>query len=390
MIDFDFISPTKIYFEKEKENEIGTILKERNAHKVLIVAGTSSIFSSGLYDRVIKQLNNENISYITFKGVRANPTKSKAKEGLLLARENNIDYILAIGGGSVIDTAKLIACTYNYDGDIFDFNMHKAKPTSALPIGVILTISASGSELSSSCVIQDDELEIKKGFNSDLVRPAFVIENPELTYTVSKEQTAYGIVDIFMHTFERYMQPSNEIEPADGFAETVVKSVIKAGAIAYENPNDYQSRAILMLMSSLSHNGLTSIGKSFSMPIHQLEHAISGKYPFVAHGAGLAILFAKWSIYYLPYEVDKFDLFARNVFDLHNPDKYQNGLEGIKKMDEFFASLNMPKTFKDLGIIDVDVVSLSKLVSDNGKRIIHQKGKDMDESVMIEIYNMCL
>ncbi len=390
MINFDFVSPTKIYFGKGKEEEIGTILKEINAHKILIVAGTLSIFKSGLYDKVTKLLDKENITYITFKGVRANPTKAKAIEGLKLARENNVDYILAIGGGSVIDTAKLIACTYSYVGDIFDFNLHKAKPTSALPIGVILTISASGSELSSSCVIQDDELEMKKGFNSDLVRPTFVIENPELTYSVSKEQTAYGIVDIFMHTFERYMQPSCEIEPADGFAETVMKSVIKAGKIAYDNPCDYESRAVLMLMSSLSHNGLTNIGKPPLMPVHQLEHAISGKYPFVAHGAGLAVLFAKWSIYYLPYELDKFDSFARNVFNLHNPDKYQNGLSGIKMMDEFFSSLNMPKTFRDLGIDDVDVTSLAKLVSDNGKRTIHQKSKEMDESVMIEIYRLCL
>ena len=390
MIDFDFVSPTKIYFGKDKENLIGNICNSYNYKKVLIIIGQGSTRKSGLLDKVLLSLNESNVEYRLLEGVRPNPTIDLCRNGIVLARNYQPDMLLAIGGGSVIDTAKNIAVGYYYDGDSFDFNLHKVTPNKALPIGVILTIAASGSELSNSCVIQNDTLQIKKGFNCDLVRPVFAIENPELTYNVSKVQTAYGIVDIMMHTLERYFNASSDNEPADGFAEVLLRSVIKAARTVVDNPNDYDARATLMLMSSLSHNGLTSIGKGGFLYVHQLEHAVSGVYPDVAHAAGLAVLFPAWAKYYVNYDTDKFDRLATNVFGLQLPDKLANAKAGIDEIEKLFAILSMPKTFKDLGISSPDINKLVNLITDNGNKVIKHPKKDMDQKVLFEIFESCL
>ena len=389
MIDFDFEIKTKLYFGADKEKEIGNILCDLNVKKVLIVIGRGSVRKSGLLDEVVSLISDKKIEYRLLEGVRPNPTIEKVIEGLNLAKEFKPGLILAIGGGSVIDTAKLIAVDYYYDGDLFDFNNHKAKPTKALPVGVILTISASGSEMSTSCVIQDDAKKVKKGFNSPLNRPFFAIENPKLTYSVGDYQTACGVVDIMMHTLERYFQSSAENEPADGFAETVLRSVIKAGQTVMKKPDDYEARAVLMLMSSMSHNGLTSIGKPFGMPVHQLEHSLSGIYPNIAHGAGLAVLWPAWAKYYIQYDVDKFDQYAHNVWNSNLPDKLENGLNGIKLTEEFFHYIGMPlrlADFKD-GYIDID--GLVSNFSEKGTRIVAHHVKPLDEEVARIIYNSC-
>ena len=269
MINFDLGIKTKIYFGPEKEKMVGSLLAEYGAHRVLVVIGQGSVRKSGLLTVVLESIKEQSLEYLVVEGVRPNPTSDFVRDALVKAREFKSDFILAVGGGSVMDTAKSIAAGYYYDFDPFTFNLHKAVPKKALPVGVILTISASGSEMSTSCVIQDDVTGIKKGFNSEVIRPVFAIENPELTYSVSPYQTACGIVDIMMHTLERYFQPSSENEPADGFAEALLRSVIKAGQTVMRKPDDYESRAVLMLMSSLSHNGLTNIGKPFGMPVHQ-------------------------------------------------------------------------------------------------------------------------
>jgi len=390
MIDFEFVSPTKIYFGNNKEQLIGQICAEGGYKRVFIVIGQGSVKRSGLLDRVLQSLNENDIKYEILEGVRANPTIDLCHIGIERARVFVPNLILAIGGGSVIDTAKNIAVGYYYAGDSFDFNLHKAKPKKALPIGVILTIAASGSELSNSCVIQNDETGIKKGFNEDIVRPVFAIENPKLTYSVSKVQTAYGIVDIMMHTLERYFHASSNIEPADGFAEALLRSVISAAHILVKNPTDYEARAVIMLMSSLSHNGLTSIGKKSLLFVHQIEHAVSGVYPEVAHAAGLAVLFPAWAKYYVNYDVDKFNKLAVNVFNLHNRNKLENAKNGIAEIEKLFALLEMPKTFKDLGIKNVDVEKLANLVTDNGNRVIEHPKKNMDKEVVTVIINNCL
>ena len=390
MIDFDFISPTKIYFGSNKEELIGQICNERGYKRIYIVIGQGSVKRSGLLDRVLSSLKENNIEYRILEGVRPNPTIDLCHKGIEEARAYAPNLLLAIGGGSVIDTAKNIAVGYFYAGDSFDFNLHKAKPKKALPIGVILTIAASGSELSTSCVIQDDEKQIKRGFNDDLVRPVFAIENPKLTYSVSKVQTAYGVVDIMMHTLERYFNASSDNEPADGFAEALLRSVIKAAKTVVNNPTDYDARAVLMLMSSYSHNGLTSIGKGSLLYVHQLEHAVSGMYPSVAHAAGLAVLFPAWAKYYVNYDVDKFDSLARNVFNLQNKNKNDNARAGINEIEKLFAILGMPKTFKDLGIDNPDIEKLVNLITDNGERVINHPKKDMDKEVLTTIFKSCL
>ena len=390
MIDFDFISPTKIYFGNNKEELIGQICLDGGYKRVYIVIGQGSVKRTGLLDRVLESLDKAGIKYQVLEGVRANPTIDLCHKGIEEARVFAPNLILGIGGGSVIDTAKNIAVGYFYAGDSFDFNLHKAKPKKALPVGVILTISASGSELSNSCVIQDDEKQIKRGFNDDLVRPVFAIENPKLTYSVSKVQTAYGIVDIMMHTLERYFNGSSDNEPADGFAEALLRSVIKAAKTVMDNPTDYDARAVLMLMSSLSHNDITSIGKGKLLFVHQIEHAVSGVYPEVAHAAGLAVLFPAWAKYYVNYDTDKFNSLAVNVFGIHKMNKMDAAKAGIQELEKLFASLGMPKTFKDLGIDKVDVELLANLVTDNGNRVIPHPKKDMDKEVVKAIINSCL
>ena len=390
MIDFDFISPTKIYFGTNKEELVGQICSERGYKRVYIVIGQGSVKRSGLLDIVLKSLDENDIQYQVLEGVRPNPTIDLCHEGIEEARVFAPNLILAIGGGSVVDTAKNIAVGYFYVGDSFDFNLHKVKPKKALPIGVILTIAASGSELSTSCVIQDDKTQIKQGFNDDIVRPVFAIENPKLTYSVSKVQTAYGVVDIMMHTLERYFNASSDNEPADGFAEVLLRSVIKAAKTVVNNPTDYDARAVLMLMSSLSHNGLTSIGKNGVFFIHPIEHAVSGMYPQVAHAAGLAVLFPAWAKYYISYDVDKFDSLARNVFGLNNKNKVENAKAGINEIEKLFVILGMPKTFKDLGINNPDIDKLVNLITDNGERVIKHPKKDMDKEVLTTILKSCL
>ena len=390
MIDFDFISPTKIYFGNNKEELIGQICLDGGYKRVYIVIGQGSVKRNGLLSRVLESLGKAGIKYQVLEGVRANPTIDLCHKGIEEARAFAPNLILGIGGGSVMDTAKNIAVGYFYAGDSFDFNLHKAKPKKALPVGVILTIAASGSELSNSCVIQDDEKLIKRGFNDDLIRPVFAIENPKLTYSVSKVQTAYGIVDIMMHTLERYFNGSSDNEPADGFAEALLRSVVKAAKTVIDNPTDYDARAVLMLMSSLSHNDLTSIGKGKMLFVHQIEHAVSGVYPQVAHAAGLAVLFPAWAKYYVNYDVDKFNSLALNVFGLHKRDKLDNAKAGIQEIEKLFALLGMPKTFKDLGIDNVDVELLANLVTDNGNKVIGHPKKDMDKEVVKAIVNSCL
>ena len=390
MIDFDFISPTKIYFGTNKEELIGQICAERGYKRVYIVIGQGSVKRNGLLDRVLASLNASDIKYQILEGVRPNPTIDLCHKGIEEARVFAPNLILAIGGGSVVDTAKNIAVGYFYVGDSFDFNLHKVKPKKALPIGVILTIAASGSELSTSCVIQDDEKQIKQGFNDDIVRPVFAIENPKLTYSVSKVQTAYGVVDIMMHTLERYFNASSDNEPADGFAEALLRSVVKAARTVVNNPTDYDSRATLMLMSSLSHNGITSIGKNGAFFVHPIEHAVSAVYPDVAHAAGLAVIFPAWAKYYLSYDLDKFDNLARNVFGLNNKNKLDNAKAGINEIEKLFAILGMPKTFKDLGIDNPDIDKLVNIITNNGERVIKHPKKDMDKEVLTTILKNCL
>lgn len=390
MKNFDFYSPTKIYFGPEKERNVGPILKSFGASKVLVVIGKNSVVKSGLLGKVAYSLESVFIPYQILRGVRANPTFDLVKEGVRIVKENKIDFILAVGGGSVIDTAKCIAVNACHDVDVKTFNLHLAEPTKALPIGVVLTISAAGSELSNSCVIQDDETGMKVGFNSDLVRPVFAIEDPVLTYSVSPEQTAYGVVDILMHTLERYFSPSEEYELADEFALGLIKNVLEVGLLAYRNPDNYLYRSRLMLASSFSHNGLTSLGKSYNMPVHQLEHPLSGKFVNVAHGCGLAVLFPAWCRYYYKYDLDKFTTIGEKIFGIYSGDKEADALATISAFEEYFSSLGMPHRLSELGVKEEDIPDLVSNVTRNGTRTVYHHTKSINDEVAREIYYSCL
>lgn len=390
MKNFEFVSPTKIYFGSGKENDVGSILKEFGANRVLIVIGKNSVIKSGLLERVVVSLGKASIPFELLRGVRANPTFDLVEEGLSIIRTHKIDFILAIGGGSVIDTAKCIAVNFYHNGGVKDINLHKAIPTKALPVGVILTISAAGSELSNSCVIQDDATGIKVGFNSDLVRPVFAIENPELTYSLPKEQIAYGVVDILMHTLERYFSESDKYEIADEFALGLIKNVLEVGLLAYQNPTNYEYQSALMLASSLSHNGLTSIGKKYYMPVHQLEHPLSGSFPHIAHGLGLAVLFPAWCKYYYKYDIDKFTTLGERVFDIYSGDKEQDALATISAFEEYFARMDLPNKLSDLGVKKEDIESLVNKVTNNNTRTVYHHTKPINDEVARKIYYSCL
>ena len=384
--EFNVRLSTEIIFGPKKEEEIGKTLLRFNAKNVLIIIGKNSVVKSGLLNRVIKSLENENITYEILRGVRANPTYELVKEGLNIVLEKNIDFLLPIGGGSVIDTAKCIAVNAFHAGDVKDFNLHLAIPEKALPIGVILTISAAGSEMSTSCVVQDDETGVKRGFNSELVRPAFVIENPELTYSVNKEQTAYGVVDILMHTLERYFTRSDKYELADELALGLLRNVVDVGLTAYNEPENYDARARLMLDSTVSHNGMTSIGKDYIMSVHALEHALSGKFVHVAHACGLAILFPAWARKYVAFDTAKFARLGRHVFDISEKDDKKAALQTIEEFERYFAKFDLPNRLSQVGVKEEDIDDLVNLVTKNGTSVVPHHVLPIDAKVAREIF----
>lgn len=388
MENFTFCTPTKILFGRHQEENVGKEIKNYHGTKVLIVYGQKSIEKTGLLSRLLTYLDNEQLDYVLCGGVEPNPKLSFVCEAIKKAKEENIDFVLAVGGGSAIDAAKLIATGFYYQGNPFDFNEKKACPHKALPLGVVLTIAAAGSEMSSSCVITDDSRHKKTGFNSEFNRPLFAIENPEITFTVSKYQTACGIVDILMHTLERYFSPSSELECADDIAIGLLKSVMKAAYMVMENPTSYEARANLMLTSSLSHNGITGIGKNISMPVHQLEHALSGLYDFVAHGAGLSVLFPAWSMVYYQYSLPKFVRLAVEVMGVEGNTDSETAYLGIVAIQKFFHSLGMPITLSELGIESADTDALLNLLFDN-RDCIMSAGATLDRQSAQRIFSLC-
>lgn len=365
-----YYAPTKLYIGQEEEN-IGTILKEFNAKKVLVLYGKGSIIKNGLYDTVINKLKEDNICFFVEGGIEPNPKVEFVRN--VLAKNYDIDFILAIGGGSVIDTAKSIAVSYKQNIDPWEFNKKTKVPKKALPIGVILTIAAAGSEMSNSCVISNLALEAKNGFNSDLVRPKFAIMNPINTFSLPKYQIACGIVDIMMHTLERFITPYKS-DLADELSIGILRCVYKNGLIAYNDPKNYDARRELMLSSSFSHNGLTEIARPMCFRVHQFEHVMSALHDDIAHGAGLAVAFIAYAKYIYKNEIalERFKMLAYRVFDIKETNnKEEDALNGILKLQEFFIKLGMPKNMNDLGIKEDELENLSLHVSWNKTRTIN-------------------
>lgn len=385
MIDFNYYSPTKIIFGLEKENEVGKIIKDYGYKKILFHYGKSSIKQNGLYDRIVNSLNENNIEFIELGNVEPNPKIDLVRKGVELAKKEKVEMILAVGGGSVIDSGKAIACGALVEFDPWLFNSHEKKPEFALPVGVILTISAAGSELSNSCVITNSLINVKNGFNSDLIRPLFSIMNPVLTYSVSKYQTACGIVDIMMHTLERYLVMDDSINLTDELALGLLKSVVRAGKKVNLNPFDYEARSTLMLASSFSHNGLTGMGTQMYFTVHRLEHIVSGNYDFVTHAAGLSILFFGWINFTKSLLMQKLYRFARTVMQVDNSLSFEETIdEGILELKKFFKEIGMPTSFSEIGLNKEQVIELAKKCK-NIPSFIQLKEEDI-----LEMFLYCL
>ena len=370
MLDFIYNTPTKVYFGKDKHLKIGEIIKALGYKKIMMQFGRDSIKKSGLYDQVMSSLKQNKIEVVEFGGVEPNPKVQFIRNAIKIAKEENVQMVLAVGGGSVIDSSKFTALGVKYDGDVWDFPIGKATPQDALPVGCILTHSAAGSEMSNSAVVTDLTLNKKKGCTTEFNRCKFAIMNPELTYSVSKYQTACGIVDIMSHTMERYFTVCEPTPLTDSISESILKSVVVAGAKAVKNPYDYNARATLMWASSLSHNGLTSCGRENFLAVHQLEHALSGKFDSVAHGAGLAVLFPAWAKYVYKYNTQRFSQFARNVWGIVEENDEKASLKVIEKMSEFFASIGMPTNIRQFDIDKGNEESLALLCTNDKTRVI--------------------
>lgn len=349
-MSYIFESPTRMYFGNKEEENVGKYIASYGYKKILLVYGKSSAKKSGLYDRVIKSLNDNNIEYLELSGIGANPTLEMANKGLDLIKGEDIDLVLAMGGGSVIDASKSIANGYYYEGSPFDFNEWKAKPTKALPVGVILTIPAAGSELSMSCVITDESRNMKRGFNSQTNRPLFVIESVDLINGLPFNQYAYGIVDILAHSMERYFSPSSDNEFSDYMALGLMESVVDAANILLKDINNEEAKKTLILASSFSHNGLTSVCKNISMPVHQLEHELSGLYPSIAHGEGLAILFPYWMKETYRYDLKKFAKFGEVLFNIKGDDVLLNAEKAIEEYQKLLKKFNLPTSLKEVNV----------------------------------------
>ena len=315
--DFNFFAPTRIVFGKNAEMQIGDLVAQQNGHKVLVHYGGGSAERSGLLDVVREQLKSHGIPFVELGGVVPNPLLSKVQEGISLCRREQVDFILAVGGGSVIDSAKAIGYGSLYDGDVWDFWAGKAVPEACLPIGVVLTIPAAGSEMSSSCVITKDDGLIKRGINSDLCRCRFAVMNPERTYTLPPYQTAAGATDIMMHTMERYFSKYEDMTLTDAIAEALLRTVKDAALVVMEHPEDYRYRAQIMWAGSLAHNDLTECGTEKDFATHRLEHELSALFG-VTHGAGLAALWPSWARYVKDKHLSRFVQFAVNVMGVEN------------------------------------------------------------------------
>ena len=390
MNNFIYETPTKVYFGKDEELKVGKIVKGFAPKKVLLHYGGQSAKKSGLLDRVKAALEAEYIPYVELGGVVANPELSLVRKGIELCLSEGVDFVLAVGGGSVMDSAKDIANGVANPGiDVWDFSLGKCVPEKTLRKGAILTLSAAGSEMSNSCVITNTATGEKRGYGCSSNRMDFAIENPELTYTVSPYQTACGAVDIAMHTIERYFCPGEDTYLTDAIAEAVIKSVMKAGKDCLANPYDYEARANMMWASSLAHNGLTQCGRSFALVVHQFEHEVSGMYPEIAHGAGLAALWCSWARYVYKANISRWLQYAANVWNLdidyEHPERTIEA--AIDLQEQYYRSIGMPTNLKSLGVKEEDLEKLTLNCTRNRTRNLPGY-KTLEYEDILNIYRM--
>ena len=390
MNNFEYFTPTKVIFGKDTESQVGELVKAQQCKKVLVHYGGNSAKKSGLLDRVYDSLNREDVNYVSLGGVVPNPRLSKVYEGIELCLKENVDFILAVGGGSVIDSAKAIGYGVTNDCDVWELYGGNKIPTGCLPVGAILTIAAAGSEMSRSSVITKEEGWLKRSCNHDLGRCKFAIMNPELTYTLPEYQTASGCTDILMHTMERYFTQDESMDLTDRLSEGLMRTVIYHARLLMKEPKSYESRAEIMWASSLSHNGLTGCGSAGDWSCHQLEHELGGMFD-VAHGAGLAAVWGSWARYVYRSNIKRFAQFAVNVMGILNDwsNLEQVALQGIEEMEEFFRYIKMPITIGEMGVelTDDQIDELAyKCSHENTRTIGYVKKLDMED--MKNIYKL--
>lgn len=388
MENFQYYAPTKVVFGKGTEDQTGQLVAEQGCRKVLVHYGSGSVVRSGLLERIGRSLDEAGIAYVLLGGVVPNPRLSLVYEGIELCKKEKVDLILAVGGGSVIDSAKAIGYGVANGGDVWDFYEKKRKAEGCLPIGVVLTIAAAGSEMSDSSVITNEDGWLKRGYSSNYARAKFAVMDPDITMTLPKYQTASGCVDIMMHTMERYFNRSDNMEMTDGISEHLIRTVMKNAKILMRKPDDYNARAEVMWAASLSHNGLTGCGTDGGdWASHQLEHELGGMFD-VAHGAGIAAVWGSWARYVIDARAERFAQFAVNVMGV-TPEgtDMEIGMKGIEAMEEFFRALDMPVSIRDMGIElrEEQMRELAEKCSHFGKRTIGCIRK-LDKEDMYRIY----
>lgn len=349
MRDFNYYTPTEVVFGKEAEEQVARLTRQYGGTKVLLHYGGQSAVRSGLLDKIGKQLSDAGISYVTLGGVVPNPRLSKVYEGIELCRKEGVDFILAVGGGSVIDSAKAIAYGLRFDGDVWDIYLGKGTPTSAVPVAVVLTIPAAGSEMSNSSVITNEDGDVKLGYSNNLSRPKFAIMNPCRTFTLPAYQTAAGVTDIMMHMMERYFTHDDDMTLTTEVTEAIMRTMKDSVFAVLKDPEDYRNRAQIMWGGSLAHNGLCGCGVSEDWATHQLEHELSGMFD-VTHGAGLAAVWPSWARYVMNENLSRFVRFAVNVMgvpnDFTNPEA--TALKGVEAMERFYHAIGMPINIHEL------------------------------------------
>ena len=365
MNNFTFITPTKYVFGRGVQREAGKLTAEMLGERVLVVYGGGSAVRSGLLKEVLASLEDAGVAHIDLGGVQPNPVDTPVRLGCSLCREEKLTGLLAVGGGSVIDTAKAIALGACYDGDFWDFFAGKAAPARALPIGVVLTIPAAGSEGSGNTVITLEAEHKKLSLRTEsLLRPKFALLNPELTCTLPPYQTACGVVDMMAHILERYFTPTQAVGVTDRVSEGLLKAIIAEAPVVMQHPADYDARANIMWAGTLAHNGICGTGKQEDWASHFMEHEVSALYG-VAHGAGLAVIFPAYLSFVAQHKPERVAMLARNVFGVAAEDTAQAAAEGIAALKAFFRSLGMPTTFAELGIPHPDIPRLVLMLHTN-------------------------
>ena len=392
MFDFSYFTPTEVQFGRNSVSYVGTLVKKYGGKKVLIHYGGKSALRSGLLERVKKLLDAAGIDYVELGGVVPNPHVSKVYEGIELCKKEGVDFLLAVGGVSVIDSTKAIGYGLTNDGDVWELFEHTKTASACLPIGTVLTIAAAGSEMSNSCVITKESSSEKRAYNDDLSRPKFAIMDPELTMTLPDYQTACGCTDILMHTEERYFTNGGNMELTDSIAEALMRTVIKNAHILKQDPMNYDARAEVMWAGSLSHNGLTGCGNDGGdFACHMLEHEMGGMFD-VAHGAGLAAIWPSWARYVYKDCLPRFKRFALHVMGVSDAGSDEEiALAGIAAVEAFYHAIGMPTNMRELGI-----EPCQEQIAEMARRCVAAAGgkigsaKVLDEEDMIAIYKMAM